>query len=604
MSSAARVFLCLLSAWFVTATAWAQTPDNVLVVVNEESPASIEIGEYYARARAVPAEQVARIKTSTDETVSLEDYSRTIERPLAEWIAKRGLHDRILYIVLTKGVPIRIRGTGGREGTVSSVDSELTLLYRKLVGLPTSLIGRQDNPYFLGNRPIAQATRFTRFDSDIYLVTRLDGFTVADVIGLIERARAPVREGRFVFDQRTNFVDSGGDRWLGLAAERLQDAGRGVLLEKTREIASVDDPVLGYYSWGSNDASYRRRGPGLAFAPGALAGWFVSTDGRTFVEPPADWVPGPSTKPPGMFGSGSQSIAADLIREGVTGMSAHVDEPYLDGTARPQVLFPAYTAGFNLAEAYYLSIPFLSWQNVVIGDPLCAPFRDAPLAASQIDKGIDQETELPALFAERLLAVISRPNLKREALRLVMKASARTSRDDAAGAEEILRQAVETDPGLIGVSLQLATTYESRAEYDRAIAEYRRILKADANHVIALNNLAFSLAVRKNELDEALEHAKNAFSGSQVPTIADTLGWIHYLRGDHAAARPLLERAVAGAPEVAEIQLHAAFLHAALGQTTKARAELEAALTLDPSLAERDDVKELRGRIGGAEGDS
>jgi len=38
---------------------------------------------------------------------------------------------------------------------------------------------------------------------------------------------------------------------------------------------------------------------------------------------------------------------------------------------RPDILFPAYLKGRNLAESYYLSIPGLSWQNVVLGDPLC-----------------------------------------------------------------------------------------------------------------------------------------------------------------------------------------------------------------------------------------
>jgi hypothetical protein len=42
---------------------------------------------------------------------------------------------------------------------------------------------------------------------------------------------------------------------------------------------------------------------------------------------------------------------------------------------RPQTLFPAYLSGFNLAESFYLSIPALSWQTVVIGDPLCRPFK-------------------------------------------------------------------------------------------------------------------------------------------------------------------------------------------------------------------------------------
>jgi hypothetical protein len=39
---------------------------------------------------------------------------------------------------------------------------------------------------------------------------------------------------------------------------------------------------------------------------------------------------------------------------------------------RPEYVLPAYASGRNLAESYYLGMPFLSWQGVVLGDPLCA----------------------------------------------------------------------------------------------------------------------------------------------------------------------------------------------------------------------------------------
>ena len=121
----------------------------------------------------------------------------------------------------------------------------------------------------------------------------------------------------------------------------------------------------------------------MEFVPGALAGMFVSTDGRTFTEPPADWVPNDPKRP----GFGSQSLAGDLIRDGITGVAAHVTEPFLDATIRPQVLFPAYLAGFNLAESYYLAMPFLSWQTVIIGDPLCVPFPRKALTAERAVEG-------------------------------------------------------------------------------------------------------------------------------------------------------------------------------------------------------------------------
>ena len=327
----------------------AQTADNLLVVINTASPASVEVGEYYAKARGVAADHVVRLEMSTDETITYAEYVQTIEAPLGSHIAERSFQDRILYIVLTKGVPIRIRGTGGRQGTVASVDSELTLLYRRLVGTPTSIVGRQDNPYFLGDRDPGRgealhAVRPRHLPRDAARRLHRAGRHRAHRPCPHALARRAVRVRPAGNSRRCR------RRPLAAPGRRASRVGRRIgtrsMLETTRAVAtSAKGRVLGYYSWGSNDASFRQRETGLTFAPGAIAGMFVSTDGRTFQEPPDDWLPGPSRRPPSMFGDGSQSIAADLVREGVTGMSAHVDEPYLDGTPRPQVLFPAYLVG-------------------------------------------------------------------------------------------------------------------------------------------------------------------------------------------------------------------------------------------------------------------
>ena len=155
----------------------AQTSANVAVVINENSGASRFIGEYYAERRGLPAENVLRISTTTDDEISREAYTASIERPIANAIARAGLHDTVLYLVLTKGVPLRIAGTTGREGTVASVDSELTLLYRRMTGQPVQVVGPVLNPYFLGERALTEAQRFSHMDFDIYLVSRLDAFT-------------------------------------------------------------------------------------------------------------------------------------------------------------------------------------------------------------------------------------------------------------------------------------------------------------------------------------------------------------------------------------------------------------------------------------------
>jgi uncharacterized protein (TIGR03790 family) len=609
------------------AAAGAQTADNLLLVINNASPASVQIGEYYARRRAVPPDRIVHLTINTTapaiETISRVDYMRTIEAPIAVALTKSNLQDKVLYLVLTKGVPLRVLGTGGLQGTTASVDSELTLLYRKMLGVDIPVGGRIPNPYFLDDKPIADARPFTRTLSDLYLVTRLDGFTVDDVLKLIDRGAAPTTTGSIVLDKKATLIDRGGDLWLEETADRLRKAGAGdrVVLEGTRALASAPGPVLGYYSWGSNDPANQLRRFHLAFAPGAIGGMFVSTDGRTFQEPPATWTPSPPTGGPQWMGS-SQSLAGDLIRDGITGVSAHVSEPFLDGTIRPQILFPAYLAGFNLAESFYLAMPFLSWQTVVVGDPLCAPFSSGELASADTTTSVDPDTGFPPVFSAREIALASKGGLNVDGIRAGFKGNVAAAAGHSAEAEALWVRATELEPRLVSLQARLATIYDARGDYDKAIDRYRRILANTAQQTrmtsgtpfgmapspfddayssvgnpLALNNLAYDLAVHANNPKDALIFAKRAYSVDASPGVADTLGWVEHLLGDDAAARPLLEGASAGAPKDAEILFHVAVVHAALGDKAIAKQELDAAEKLDPKLTARDDVKALRALI-------
>jgi uncharacterized protein (TIGR03790 family) len=574
------------------AAADAQTGGNVLVVINTSSPDSIKVGEHYAKVRAISDRNVVRIIAGASETISRPEYEAAIEQPIGAWLARHSLQDQVLYVVLAKGVPLKILGTTGRDGTAASVDSELTLLYRKLVGLSPPAVGRVENPYFLGEAAVSEAKPFTRFFADIYLVTRLDGFTADDAIALVDRAQSPALDGKVVLDQSGSTDDRIGDRWLRETANRLHAVpGERALLETSVAPASTSAPVLGFFSWGSNDPAVRQRQVGLKFAKGALAGMFVSTDGRTFVEPPATWTPGTRR------GSDAESLAGDLIREGVTGVVANVSEPFLEATVRPQILFPAYFSGFNLAEAAYLAMPYLGWQAIVVGDPLCSPFQQTPLRAADIDRGMDPVTELPALFAERRLARLTGAGLNLEALRILLKADARLARDEGASIEPLLRRAVELEPRLTVASLRLAATHEGRAEYDQAIELYRKIIAVEPDNVIALNNLAYALAERRRQPKEALPLAEKAYRLAPVADIADTLGWVHHLLGDDRTALAWIEKALASSPNKVDLLLHAAVVHAALNDVTTARERLQAAEKLDPKVADRADAKALRARL-------
>src|SRR6266550_5721537 len=253
----------------------AQSGGNVLIVQNDASADGDVITKRYVDRRAVPPENICHVTTTTEETVSRPMYERQIETAIWDCIAAKRAHDRILYIVLTKGIPIRIDGTGGRSGTMSSVDSELTLLYRRRSGEDAPISGPVPNPYFSATTPASGYKAFSHQRHDIFLVTRLDGYTAADALALIDRASAPTRQGRILLDERSSWTDAG-NAWLRAAAQTLSARGFGdrVVLDESATVVAKEPNVLGYYSWGSNDPANRLRRPGLGFVPGALAAMF------------------------------------------------------------------------------------------------------------------------------------------------------------------------------------------------------------------------------------------------------------------------------------------------------------------------------------------
>ena len=81
----------------------AQTPDQVLVVENRESPVSREIARYYLRKRSVPPSNLCVIDAPSEERIERPVYDKDIQAPIAAFLKRRRFEDKILYIVLTSG---------------------------------------------------------------------------------------------------------------------------------------------------------------------------------------------------------------------------------------------------------------------------------------------------------------------------------------------------------------------------------------------------------------------------------------------------------------------------------------------------------------------
>jgi uncharacterized protein (TIGR03790 family) len=345
----------------------AQGITNVLLVVNDASRLSLDIGQYYSTRRGLPAMNVCHIRAAETEEIDRAQYDREIAGPIGACLTRNRLTEQILYIVTTGGVPLKISGREpeGLNGDCAAVDSELTLLYLDLKqGKAHPIAGPLANPFF-GKRE----AKFAHPEFAMYLVTRLQAYDLEGVKAIIDRSLHAANQGKFVIDLKSPESQEG-DSWLREAANLLPKDR--VIFDDSAKVIYDQTGVIGYAGWGSNDPNRHRRFLGFHWLPGAVATEFVSSNGRTFKKPPDNWTIGTWSQKERWFEGAPQTLTADYLIEGATAATGHVFEPYLALTPHPEYLLPAYYSGRNLAESYYLSIRALSWQNIVIGDPLCS----------------------------------------------------------------------------------------------------------------------------------------------------------------------------------------------------------------------------------------
>jgi hypothetical protein len=100
--------------------------------------------------------------------------------------------------------------------------------------------------------------------------------------------------------------------------------------------------------------------PHNTWIDGAVGDTYVSTGGRSFT----------------YLTRYGQSLVADLIKDGISGIKGYVYEPYLSAVAHPNILLERYTSGYSLAESFAMASEIsLSWMDVIIGDPKVAPYN-------------------------------------------------------------------------------------------------------------------------------------------------------------------------------------------------------------------------------------
>jgi Tfp pilus assembly protein PilF len=144
--------------------------------------------------------------------------------------------------------------------------------------------------------------------------------------------------------------------------------------------------------------------------------------------------------------------------------------------------------------------------------------------------------------------------------------------------EEILSK----NPKYLRGYMALGTIYDQQKEWDKSEMNYRKALDMRKDFAPAANNLAWILAEKGDDIDEALGFAQIAKKGlPKNVSVMDTLGWIYYLKGSYPSAISELQGGVELAPNNPVINHHLALAYYKNNQPDEAKVLFEKALEID-----------------------
>lgn len=357
-----RLLLLLL----LPAAAHALGPHELLLLVNDDSPRSIELANHYARLRQIPPVNIVHLDlpfTATDPSsrMTREEFTRTIWEPAQAVLRERRIADHILAWVYSADFPVLITG-----------DPELSL-----TGLT-----------FLRNQiPEADLIRRGAYTSRLFAGPGRD-----------LKQRGPPRSlEQYAMALMTNMplpammlahTGSRGET-VAQATRRLQEGLRlqGSPLPGQVFFLTSDDVRTTCRSWQFEDAAaeLKRMGQSAQILPldkatPASPAWGIMAGVA---------LPDPSTLPrlvPGSVAEHLTSFAAIFnghtyqtkmtawLQAGAFASAGTVTEPMSIWTKFPSArFFVHYASGGSLLEAFAQSVGS-PLQLVALGDPLLAPW--------------------------------------------------------------------------------------------------------------------------------------------------------------------------------------------------------------------------------------
>ncbi len=159
---------------------------------------------------------------------------------------------------------------------------------------------------------------------------------------------------------------------------------------------------------------------------------------------------------------------------------------------------------------------------------------------------------------------------------------------------------IAKNPKYLAGYMAVGTIYDQKGDGQKAETYYRKALDIKKDFGPAANNLAWNLAERGGNIDEALTFAQIA--KEQLPSssaVMDTLGYIYYMKGSLLNAIAEFQDSLARDPGNPVTNHHMGLAQYKNNDKAKAKDYFEKALQLDPNFKGADDARRILKEISG-----
>jgi len=151
---------------------------------------------------------------------------------------------------------------------------------------------------------------------------------------------------------------------------------------------------------------------------------------------------------------------------------------------------------------------------------------------------------------------------------------------------------VNEHPADTRVSEFLGSAYLVSGENAKAIEVFEKVYKQQPENIVVLNNLAWLYSLINDS--RAITFAEKAYKAKADDSgIQDTYGWILVQQGEIEKGRRLLELALKGLPDAADVRYHYAVAVYKSGEKIEGKKLLKRLLQTNQSFEGRADAQKL-----------